>query len=386
MDVKTTPAQFGTEVLEVPRSFDKYDILREIGLGGFSVVYLVRNRVTSEEYACKVVSRQFLVDSRTFFRFEQEARLLEQLKHPNIIQLIETIYHPTFIFLIMEFCRCGDLCEYIDSHTCLDNHTARYIFLHLVSALAYLHERGVVHRDLKPENIFIDESHSPKLADLGLCHTVTKNQLLQTPCGTAFYAAPEVLTGNPYDGKCTDVWSLGVCLYVMLTGCMPWTSTNFPELQDEIRRGEIEMPDFLGAECQRLLRSMLDVDPDKRPTMKKLVDHPWLAEFTPQPIKLRKSPMSQSPKSSERSLGRHKGSMPTRSCCLPSLLDGHAEKGTRLTRETSPASGSGSLNLLIRRVPRGATRSYRMLDQSPVGRMIDLMGSEAKLGKGGAHV
>jgi serine/threonine protein kinase len=379
MSDKGFSAVFGDIVLEVPRSFDKYDIVREIGLGGFSVVYLVRNRHTFEELACKVVCRQFLTESGTFHRFEQEARLLEQLQHPNIIQLVEIVYAPQYIYLIMEYCSCGDLCEYIDMHGCLDNHTARFVLSHLVSALGYLHDRGIVHRDLKPENVFIDSHHNPKLADLGLCHTVTENQLLKTPCGTAFYAAPELISGLAYDGKQTDVWSLGIVLYVMLTGCMPWANTNFPELQEEIVRGAIPVPPYLGRDCEDLIRSMLSVDPSKRPTMNELAKHPWISDFAPRPSKLRKIGTFASIGSnldSLRSTATKRGRIAAMSSMpLPPLIDIGAddrrEGGTGRRDLSMSQPGSTPLKLLIRRVPGAGMRSLKTLpDASPLSKVV----------------
>jgi serine/threonine protein kinase len=397
MAMPTIPAVFGGTVLPVPRSFDKYDIVREIGSGGFSVVYLVRQRATFQEFACKVVSRQFLQESNNFHRFEQEARLLEQLRHPNIIQLIEIAYDPTFIYLVMEYCSSGDLCEYIDTHGVLDAHSARFVLSHLVSALSYLHDRGIVHRDLKPENIFVDKSREPKLADLGLCHVVTENQLLKTPCGTAFYAAPELICEKPYDGKLTDVWSLGVVLYVMLLGCMPWASSSFPELQEEISVGEFPVPEYLGAECENLLRSMLSVDPAKRPTMKQIAEHPWIVNFTPATKSTRKIGASVSISSNmslKNSGGAGKGRISAMSSMpLPAIADLAAGGGNRLRRELPPIpdgpgekgakqTGNTPIKLLIRRVPGGMTRSCKTFyEGSPLIKMVDIIAPEIKSAK-----
>jgi serine/threonine protein kinase len=266
-------------MLDIPRCFDKYEILHELGTGGFSVAFLVRNRSTREELACKVVSRSGLVESNTFTRFEQEVRLLQQLHHRNLVSVQEVIFDASFIYLIMDYCSGGDLCSYIQSYGRLDDYSARFMFAQLVDAMAYLHERSIAHRDLKPENILLDGEQIPRITDLGLCHANVSNRLLSTPCGTTFYAAPELISGEEYDGKAIDVWSLGVVLYVMSTGSLPWTNLNFPELTQEIVRCDFAIPRYISPQCEDLMRAMMCPNPVARPTMRQIADHPWVCGF-----------------------------------------------------------------------------------------------------------
>jgi serine/threonine protein kinase len=145
-----------------------------------------------------------------------------------------------------------------------------------VSALAYLHGRGIAHRDIKPENILLDSDLSPKIADLGLAHTFHTQNLMSTPCGTLFYVAPEIISGGEYDGREVDVWSLGVVLYVMLVAALPWPFDNRKEFQERVFQGEFTVPGYVDPEAEDLIRSMLSLDPESRPSMTEILRYPWL--------------------------------------------------------------------------------------------------------------
>jgi serine/threonine protein kinase len=209
-------------------------------------------------------------------RFERELRLYEQLAHPNIITLIEIVYQPALIYIVMEYCENGDLCQQLQTYGRMDDPCARNVFRQLVNAVHYLHDRGIAHRDIKPENILLGADFSPKLADLGLCHTDAVNHLLSTPCGTPCYASPEIVRGVEYDGRATDVWSMGVVLYAMLTGALPWSLESQAETFHQILEAEFTIPPFVRPRASDLLRGMLVVDPAARLSIREVADSPWI--------------------------------------------------------------------------------------------------------------
>jgi carbon catabolite-derepressing protein kinase len=247
-----------------------------IGSGAFSTVLLVTDRARARDYACKVVSRAALMQSGTFHRCEQEIRLLERMRHPHIVSVVEVIYRDAAIFVVMEHCAGGELFQYLVAHGRLREAECRQLFAGVVDAVAYLHAHGVAHRDLKPENILLTERFEAKIADLGLCHLVGPDALLTTPCGSPQYAAPEVFAGRGYDGRASDVWSLGVVLFVMATATVPWRSTAAPALFREISLGAYTVPPFLSPSLRALIRRMMNTVAAARPTIADVARDPWL--------------------------------------------------------------------------------------------------------------
>jgi serine/threonine protein kinase len=274
--MRTTHAEIGNESVDLPTVFGNYEIIRVIGSGAFSVALLVTDRVKGGSYACKVVSRISLIQSNTFHRFEQEIRLLEMMRHPNIVPVVDIIYRDNFIFVVMEYCSGGELFQYLVDHGRLREPQCRQIFSAIVGAVAYLHSRGIAHRDLKPENILLTDQLTPKIADLGLCHLVTEDSLMMTPCGSPQYAAPEVLSGKGYDGRGSDVWSLGVVLYVMATATIPWRSTTNANLFLEISKGEYTVPTFLTPPLRALIRRMMNPNVIERPPITEIAKDGWI--------------------------------------------------------------------------------------------------------------
>jgi serine/threonine protein kinase len=241
----------------IPPKIGSYDYVRIIGTGSFSIVSLVHHRATMTDYACKICSRDLLNDTNMFEHFEQEVRIHQSLNHPSVAKLVEVIYDTSVIYLIIEYCQNGELFQYVAEHGLLDDRTIRYLFKQIVEGMAYLHSRGIAHRDLKPENILIDGAFNGKIIDFGFCHAAPDSALLTTPCGTLQYAAPELVMGRKYDGKLADVWSLGIVLFMMVTGRLPWGTCGNVAFQ--ILAGEAEIPANVAPEVRELLGRMLQI-------------------------------------------------------------------------------------------------------------------------------
>ena len=265
-----------------PATFGNYVRLETIGEGATAKVYRCTNTKTNRFYACKCVSRKQLVAQGVFLRFDQEVRVLQALNHPNILKIIELIFDEEYIYVITEYCPYGDLFRYIVTHGKLDEDDARRIFAQLLDAVSFIHDRRIVHRDLKPENILLDENLNVKLADFGLCHVATNN-LLSTPCGSPYYAAPELIMGKSYSGAQADIWSMGVVLYAMVTGGLPWTTLEAPAVFREIIGGLFSIPSYVSISLRLLLVAMLDIEPSHRCSLEDIKRHPWVlgeSEFT----------------------------------------------------------------------------------------------------------
>ncbi|OHS97671.1 CAMK family protein kinase [Tritrichomonas foetus] len=253
-----------------------YSILDLIGFGAFSVVRIARNVQTQRLCAVKIVPRDKVATPELEIRFETEIRVLQQMRHPNIVQLIDLKKDNSNYYIFMENCPNGELFQYIVNKKKLSEEEAKGFLFQIVDALKYCHSLGVVHRDMKPENILFDPENNLKITDFGFSRFSDPNGLVNTSCGSPCYASPEILMGIPYDGSKSDIWSTGIILYAMVTGQLPWTKKNQAQLFEQIKNGEYKIPNFLSSECQNLISSMICVDPSKRLSATQVLQHPFL--------------------------------------------------------------------------------------------------------------
>ena len=266
----------GVDSIPIPKKVGKYEIRGTIGEGSFSVVKLAYNPEEKRFYACKIIQKERLTRGKLESRFEAEIRIHQQLHHPGIVELVDILSDDVFYFVFMEFCPGGELFQYIVDRGLLTDELAKPILKQFMEAIAYIHSIGVAHRDLKPENLLLDQFAIAKLSDFGLSCFLDPQGYSHTPCGSPCYASPECLSGLPYDGKKSDIWSCGVILYAMVTGQLPWTKRNQTQLFEQIRRGEYSIPSFLSPDCSDLIRRMMDIDYRTRFSAQEVLQHPFL--------------------------------------------------------------------------------------------------------------
>jgi len=225
----------------------------------------------------KIVKPSTLREQKEVLREVEALQILKQ--HPHIIKLQRVIREDGFTCLIQELGANGDLFERVLQTGKLPEKQARHFFRQLVSAVQYCHAHMVVHRDLKPENVLIDQDGNVKISDFGLSNIVKPGKLCSTFCGSPIYCPPEVVLQQQYCGTSVDVWSLGVILYVMVTGGMPWRlEQNVVKNMDDLIAGNFVIPDCLGIspECRSLIKAMLTADSCDRATMDIVASHPWV--------------------------------------------------------------------------------------------------------------
>ncbi|XP_010617695.1 maternal embryonic leucine zipper kinase isoform X4 [Fukomys damarensis] len=213
-------------------------------------------------------------------RVKTEIDALKNLRHQHICQLYHVLETAKKIFIVLEYCPGGELFDYIISQDRLSEEETRVVFRQIVASVAYVHSQGYAHRDIKPENFLFDEYHKIKLIDFGLCAKPkgNKDYHLQTCCGSLAYAAPELIQGKSYLGSEADVWSMGILLYVLMCGFLPFDDDNVMALYKKIMRGKYDVPKWLSPNSILLLQQMLQVDPKKRISMKNLLNHPWIMQ------------------------------------------------------------------------------------------------------------
>ncbi|KAM8880353.1 maternal embryonic leucine zipper kinase [Spinachia spinachia] len=264
-----------------------YEVYETIGSGGFAKVKLGRHILTGEKVAIKIMTKKDLGDDLPRVKLEIEA--MKNLSHQHVCRLYQVIETSTQIFMVLEYCPGGELFDYIIAKDRLSEEETRVFFRQIVSAMAYVHSQGYAHRDLKPENLLIDEDQNLKLIDFGLC-AKPKGGLcheLMTCCGSPAYAAPELIQGKSYIGSEADVWSMGVLLFALLCGYLPFDDDNCMVLYRKITRGKYDNPRWLSPGSVLLLNQMMQVEPKRRVTVKQLLDHPWVIKEYNSPVEWR---------------------------------------------------------------------------------------------------
>lgn len=249
-------------------------ILREtLGSGTFGIVKLGICKSTGQKVAIKIVDKEIMSDCEGLEFIEKEIKIHSNLNHGNIVRFIETFQTPSKIFLVMDFVKGGKLESLIEFDK-LPESTAKILFLQLLDALEYLHASKITHRDLHPGNIMVDmETKSLKIIDFGCSDHFSKDETFDMFIGKSMYACPEMLFQQKYKGDEADLWSLGICLFKMVTGYEAFRFTN------NLKNREFTIPlehEPISQECKDLLDKMLKFDPKERLTIKEIRNHPWL--------------------------------------------------------------------------------------------------------------
>uniref|UniRef100_A0A673CJ88 non-specific serine/threonine protein kinase n=1 Tax=Sphaeramia orbicularis TaxID=375764 RepID=A0A673CJ88_9TELE len=198
------------------------------------------------------------------------------LNHPNIVKLFEVIETERTLYLVMEYASGGEVFDYLVAHGRMKEKEARAKFRQIVSAVQYCHQKHIVHRDLKAENLLLDADMNIKIADFGFSNEFTLGNKLDTFCGSPPYAAPELFQGKKYDGPEVDVWSLGVILYTLVSGSLPFDGQNLKELRERVLRGKYRIPFYMSTDCENLLKRFLVLNPAKRGTLEQIMKDRWI--------------------------------------------------------------------------------------------------------------
>lgn len=246
-----------------------YTLGKVIGEGTFGSVHIACHRLTGMRCAIKKVAKASTP------QLTREIHHHRRLHHPHIVHLHEIIATENHIWLVSELCPGGELFDYLVERGRILEGEARRIFGELCTAVGWLHRQGIVHRDLKLENVLLDGELGVKLGDLGFAREYQKGRLMETFCGTTGYASPEMLAGKKYLGVETDIWSLGIILYTMLCGGLPFDDDDERVMRDLILRGDYEEPEWLTEDARSLIRGMLQSNPDNRLSMEGILTHPW---------------------------------------------------------------------------------------------------------------
>lgn len=260
----------------------KYELVSSLGAGGYGNVFLALEPESHRTVALKVLDTKRFSEQEMKF-LKNEITAMQALSHKHIIKLdsVQRDCHRTV--LVMEYAANGDLREYINFSGFSSDQDARLIIRPLCEALRYTHSKGFIHRDVKLDNILIDEQNNIKLADWGLSCRFDPTKTLNEFVGSLHYAAPELVSGKPYVGPEIDCWAVGVVLFAIVAGSLPFVED--PDISDKqraqkklvrrIKRAKYFVPYGVSQSCQLLIRGLLEVDPKKRLTIDEVLNHPW---------------------------------------------------------------------------------------------------------------
>ncbi|XP_062257520.1 NUAK family SNF1-like kinase 2 [Platichthys flesus] len=260
----------------------RYEFLETLGKGTYGKVKKAKER-SGRLVAIKSIRKEKIKDEQDLVHIRREIEIMSSLCHPHIITIYEVFENKDKIVIVMEYASRGDLYDFICDKKRITEREAKHFFRQIVSAVHYCHQNGIVHRDLKLENILLDGNGNVKIADFGLSNLYRGDEYLQTFCGSPLYASPEIVNGRPYHGPEVDTWSLGVLLYTMVHGTMPFDGNNHKMLVQQISTGNYRKPIRPSDACG-LIRWMLMVNPERRATIEEIAGHWWLNWGYQQPL------------------------------------------------------------------------------------------------------
>ncbi|XP_052222433.1 phosphorylase b kinase gamma catalytic chain, skeletal muscle/heart isoform-like isoform X2 [Dreissena polymorpha] len=270
--------------------YAKYDPKEVLGRGISSTVRKCTEKNTGKEYAVKIID--ISGEKTDNYQAEQTKRdtireiniLRMCISHPQIIELHDAFETPTFIFLVFELCKQGELFDYLTQVVTLSEKRTRLFMKQLLTAVEYLHSKNIVHRDLKPENILLDDNLNLKVSDFGFATVLGPNEELSELCGTPGYLAPEVLAVSMYDNVPgyrheVDMWACGVIMYTLLCGAPPFWHRKQMQMLRMIMQGNYKFGspewDDITQTAKDLISKLLVVDPRQRMTARQTLNHPF---------------------------------------------------------------------------------------------------------------
>nr|XP_061797037.1 ribosomal protein S6 kinase beta-1 isoform X1 [Nerophis lumbriciformis] len=238
-----------------------FELLRVLGKGGYGKVFQVRKVVgaaSGKIFAMKVLKKAMIVrNAKDTAHTKAERNILEEVKHPFIVDLIYAFQTGGKLYLILEYLSGGELFMQLEREGIFMEDTACFYLAEISMALGHLHQKGIIYRDLKPENIMLNNQGHVKLTDFGLCkESIHDGTVTHTFCGTIEYMAPEILMRSGHN-RAVDWWSLGALMYDMLTGAPPFTGENRKKTIDKILKCKLSLPPYLTQEARDLLKRLL---------------------------------------------------------------------------------------------------------------------------------
>ena len=264
----------------IPKSIGPYEIKEKITDGSYSKIYLGKSKYTGDNVAIKIIEKVYLLENmEDLLLIKRQIEILKIIKHRNILTLYEIFESHDFIFLVMEYIPGKNMCEMIITKRRFREEEAQKIFVQMVDALYYLHKMNICHRNITSNHILIDINNVPKLISFSYSTFYSNNQELKDSFGSLCHACPEIISEMPYKPELSDAWSLGIVLYTMVAGYLPFSEENDERNKELIVCGKIEYPKEMSNKLKDLLKHILDPNPKKRYDLNKIMKHPWFKPY-----------------------------------------------------------------------------------------------------------
>lgn len=253
-------------------NINEFTIIKQIGRGGYSNVYLAEHKKTGKRYAIKACFRYKKGKDKSKRSF-MEIKVLRKLKHENIVSLKGWFEDAQTIYLVLEYINGKDITKFFE-HKQPNKSDIKNIMRQLITAILYIHKKGIIHRDLKLENVLINDELTIKITDFGLC-TIKESEFdtFTSHLGTARYSSPEMLNAEPYNCS-VDIWAIGIMLFKLITGKYPFDGSNKDKIFNRIQEKKIHWSKYYFSRSEEsLLRKLLTKDPDDRIEIEDILDH-----------------------------------------------------------------------------------------------------------------
>jgi len=258
---------------------DYYRFEKLVGKGAFGTVSLATHKLTGLQVAIKSLDKAYIQDDRTRRKVFNEVINMRKISNFHVIRLFEVFESTRHFNMVLEYCGGGDLLHFVKTRGKLPESEAKLIFYQVTEGVFACHSRGIVHRDVKLDNILIDSRRTTvKLCDFGVSRMAVHGQRINDQCGTPAYIAPEIIVDCGYDAFYVDLWSMGVMLYAMVVGTVPFRAGTLPELHKLILRGKYMLPESLSPELQHLIAGLLQLLPHNRLHLEEVLSHPWFSK------------------------------------------------------------------------------------------------------------
>ena len=276
-----------TEELEHEPNITDFEIKKELGIGSYGKVYLVMHKKTKAEYALKMIDKLDKINQEDKAYFNREIEIMYKLNHPNIVKLYGHFEDNNYCYMLMQYIPNGDAFELIPKNGKKQNNMklVASILKDLICAIYYMHNMKpkIMHRDIKPENILLDENNNAYLIDFGWSNYIINNRRRYTICGTPFYLPPEMITEKGHDEN-VDIWSIGVLLFELITGKVPFEGNDIEEVANNIVKLKIKWPSDIDPDAKDLISKILRLNQNERLSIEKILSHKFFSKYFPNAV------------------------------------------------------------------------------------------------------